>query len=168
MSDADRETLLEAFRSGPARLRKAVEGPPGMPVAAKALDYRPFADAWTVRENIVHLCDAESYIYGRFRKAIAEPGARVDVWDEERWHAVLRYEAVDHLAGLALFQAARLATASLLDQILGEDWSAYHIEHPQRGRMTLEQLMTVFADHDSFHLDLIERDKRLFREASGR
>ena len=151
--------LIEAFRGGPARVRAAVAG-----LSAGVIDFRPFGDAWTIRENIVHLCDAEASAYIRHRKAIAEPGIRVDMWDEIKWHEHLRYGSRDFAAGLALYEALRAATAALLDLVAGEDWNGYHIEHPTRGRMTLEDLAAFFRDHDAFHLDLIERNKRLFRE----
>ncbi len=67
----------------------------------------------------------------------------------------------------ALYESLRLATASLLEGIAGEDWSGYSVEHPKRGTQTLEQLTAFFVDHDSFHLDLIERNKRLFKEKGG-
>ena len=162
MSDTDRKTMIEAFRSGPARLRKAVDR-----LGAGLEDYRPFEDAWTIRENIAHLCDAEVCAYSRHRKAVAEPGARVDMWDEIKWHASLRYATVDFSQGLALYEGLRLATASLLGVIAGDDWSGYSIVHPQRGKETLEQVTAFFVGHDSFHLDLIERNKRLFKEKGG-
>ena len=162
MSTIDRTTLIAAFRSGPARLRTAVEG-----LNAPILDFRPFDDAWTIRENLVHLCDAEVYAYARHRKAIAEPGARVDVWEETKWHAGLDYGGCDAAAALALYEALRLATALLLDRLAGRDWSGCRIEHPVRGTLTLEQLAAFFAEHDNFHLDLIDRNKRLWKEKKG-
>ena len=162
MSDVDRKALLGSFRAGPARLREALAGLP-----AELHDFRPFLDAWTIRENVVHLCDAEVHAYARHRKALAEPGARVDVWDEIKWHASLGYGACDVAAALALFEALRLATAALLDRIAGQDWSGYRIEHPVRGPLTLEQLAAFFAGHDTFHLDLIVRNKRLYKEKKG-
>lgn len=162
MNGAERKVMLEALRSGPARVRTAVKG-----LAADVLDFRPFADAWTVRENIVHLCDAEVHAYSRYRKAIAEPGARVDVWDEIKWHATLEYAAVDASAGLALLEALRASTAALLDRIADAAWSAFRIEHPKRGMMDLEQMVGFFVEHDNFHLDLVGRNKRLWKEKKG-
>ncbi len=162
MSEREHKALVEALRSGSARVRAAVNG-----LGADVIDFRPFADAWTIRENIAHLCDAEVYAYARHRKALAEPGARVDMWDEIKWHEHLRYGSRDFATGLALLEGLRLATTALLDLVAGEDWKPYCIEHPQRGRMTLEDLAAFFRDHDAFHLDLIERNKRLFKEKKG-
>ncbi len=162
MSETDRRALLASFRAGPERLRKAVKR-----LEPALIDFRPFADAWTIRENVVHLCDAEAYAYARHRKALAEPGARIDMWDEIRFHERLRYGSRDFAAALALYEALRLATADLLGLFADEDWSGYRIEHPQRGPMTLEGLTDFFANHDTFHLDLIERNKRLWKEKKG-
>ncbi len=162
MGETDRKAVLASFRAGPERLRKAVKGlPPAL------IDFRPFADAWTIRENVAHLCDAEAYAYARHRKALAEPGARVDMWDEIKFHERLRYGSRDMAAALALYAALRLATADLLDLFAAEDWSGYTVEHAKRGTMTLEGLPEFFADHDTFHLDLIERNKKLWKEKKG-
>lgn len=163
MGNSERKDLLESFRAGPARLRKAAKG-----LSDELLDFRPFADAWTIRENIAHLCDSEVYGYARHRKALAEPGARVDVWDEMKWHESLHYEASDAAAGLALFEGLRLATAALVERVAGEDWSGYRIDHPERGLLTLEQVVRIFSDHVAFHVDLVERNKRLWKEKGGR
>ncbi len=162
MSEAGREVLLGALRGGPARVRAAIE-----PLAAGVLDFRPFADAWTIRENIVHLCDAEVHAYDRHRKAIAEPGARVEVWDEIRWHRSLDYAAVDVAAALALLESLRSSTAALLGRIAAADWSGFRVVHPQHGPMSLEQLVGFFVEHDDFHLDLIGRNRRLWKETHG-
>ncbi len=158
----DRKALLESFRAGPERLRKSVKG-----LSAALIDFRPFADAWTIRENVVHLCDAEAYAYARHRKALAEPGALVDMWDEIKFHERLRYGSRDLAAALALYEALRAATAELLGLFAAEDWSGYRIEHARRGPMTLEVLVDFFVDHDRFHLDLIERNKKLSKEKKG-
>jgi hypothetical protein len=159
MSDTERGAMIETFRGGPARVRLACEG-----VSRELMDWRPFAEAWTIHENIPHLSDAEVASYSRHRKALAEPGVRVDMWDEIKWHATLGYETIDPAAGLALFESLRLATAALLARFAQSDWSGYRIEHPVRGVMKLEDIVRFFVDHDTFHVDLIERNKRLYRE----
>jgi hypothetical protein len=48
------------------------------------------------------------------------------------------------------------------------DWDAYTIRHAQRGRMTLADVLALYADHAQFHLAYFRRNLDAFRAASTR
>jgi len=48
------------------------------------------------------------------------------------------------------------------------DWDVYTIRHAQRGRLTLADVLALYADHSQFHLAYFRRNLDAFRAASTR
>jgi hypothetical protein len=115
-------------------------------------------DAWSINDFLVHFLDADLSMAFRVRSAIAEAGRGVPVWDEEAWKDKLRYDDQDGLACLALSKGIRAFVAVGLRSFAGEDWSAFTIVHPARGKLDLDGLITLYDEHVVFHLPLIRRN----------
>lgn len=164
MKVEERARLVERFRAGPDDLEVSLKGLP-----EEAYDHLPpVADAWSIRSQVRHLLDADLAAWGRIRKAVAEPGARVEVWDEEAWQAKLDYASCDVRRTLELFRAVRDEASDYLASLSPGAWEAASIEHPVRGRLTLEQVVVIYADHVPFHVELIARNARSFSGKKAR
>jgi hypothetical protein len=125
----------------------------------------PLRDAWSINDFLVHFLDADISLAFRVRTAIAEPGKGVPVWEEEAWHDLLRYEDEDGLACLALAKGLRAFLAVGLRSVVDADWSGYSIMHPSKGSMGPAELIDMYDQHIVFHLPLIQRNRRAWREA---
>ena len=122
-------------------------------------DFRPaLSGAWTIREHAVHFLDAESFAYGRIRLCIAEPGSEVFVWNETAWQERCRYETADPLEALHACTILRSISASMTRALVDNDWEQYYVRHPQRGRLTLSDVLRIYAEHAQFHFNYIERN----------
>ena len=154
MDKAAKLDLIARFESAVDPLVDLLKSAP-----AAALDFRPaLPGAWTLREHAIHFLDADTFAHGRLRSAIAEPGARVQMWDQEAWQAKARYESADALAALETARALRKVTSAMARALLDTDWDAYHVQHPQRGRMTLVDILHVYIDHGQAHLQYFKRN----------
>jgi len=124
----------------------------------------PIRDAWSINDFLVHFLDADTSLAYRFRTAIAEPGAAVPLWDEEAWHGRLRYEGEDGRACLALAKGLRSFVAVGLRSVVDEDWAAFYVEHPAKGKLDLVALVEMYQQHVVFHQPLIRRNMRAWSD----
>jgi len=136
------------------------------PIAA--LDFRPkLPGAWTLREHAAHFLDAETIAHTRLRTAVAEPGAGVQVWNEDAWQVKARYDSVEALAALELACALRKVTSTMVRALVDADWSAFHIHHTKHGHMDLKDLLHLYVDHAQIHLGYIRRNLEAYRGQGG-
>jgi hypothetical protein len=120
------------------------------------LSRRPDPENWAAKEVLCHLRDTEEFFQGRFEMVLAMddvklPGPNPDRWAEERQY--LRNDAGEALAAL---RRRREETLALLDKLTPEQWKRAGT-HAVRGRMTLDDFLTLLAWHDDNHLDQLRR-----------
>lgn len=154
MTKAEKLDLIGKFEKGYDLVEAQIEG-----LSAEELRFAPpMRDAWTINDFLVHFLDADVSMAFRVRMAIAQPGFAVPVWDEEAWQARLRYGDEDGPACLREAEAIRARLAAFLRRFADEDWSAFHVVHPVRGKLELAELLSMYRDHIAFHVPLIKRD----------
>ena len=151
--------LLERYSAAPAALEAKLRG-----LTREQLAFRPFPDAWTVHEQVVHLADAELNTAVRLRKILAESGVAVDVMDEEKWFAGLNYHGQDLDRAVRLFRLLRETAVDLLSRAREPQWEGNWVMHPERGKVTLRNLIETYARHADTHLGYIDRNLRLWEE----
>jgi len=130
---------------GPTLVRNAVTGMDG-----GGINRRPPGDDWSARDVIIHLADAELVAAVRFRLVVAEEGAALPAYDPDLWKRRLHYLWRDPEGAIALFQQLRYASAELLAQCDAATWERSGI-HPERGVMTLADLLELYASHAEEH-----------------
>lgn len=148
---ADRETelLLDVYRQGPKRLRLALEG-----LAEAELRARPIEGKWSALEIAIHVADSEVVGAARMRMVMGADDPDLPGYDQDRWSRDLRYGEASGArleSSLKLFEALRDGTLPLLESASDEDWTLTGV-HPERGRMTLRNLLELYADHSERHV----------------
>jgi hypothetical protein len=160
MTKDEKKALIERYRHGIDELEASLRG-----LAEGAYDFVPQIEgAWTIRAQVAHLLDADMFGWTRIRKAVAQPGAPVDIWDQEAWAARLDYPRADMARTLYQDRIIREALSDFLESRIDEDWSALAMSHPERGRKDLGEIVAMYADHVGFHLKLIERNAKAYAE----
>jgi DinB superfamily len=136
-------------------------------LSVAALDFRPaLPGAWTIREHAVHLLDADTFGYARIRWAVTQPGVEVPVWDQELWQARAKYETADAMSSLETARALRRVVSAMARALVDADWETYTIRHPERGRLTLADVLKIYTDHAQAHLNYFRRNLDAFKAAS--
>lgn len=123
----------------------------------------PFPDAWSTNDHLVHLLDADLSVCFRIRAAVAQPGFHIVVWEEEDWHERLHYGAQSGRESFALAMGLRATTCSMLKAIADQDWNEFFVMHPQRGKLGLVDLLTIYRDHGKTHEGFIKRNKEAWQ-----
>jgi hypothetical protein len=155
-----RHDLLETFARGYEVIRTALDRTP-----QKALDYRPSAKAWTIREIIHHMPDSEASGFVRCRKIIAQSGVTVDVYDQDVWADRLKYRTRDITQALELFRLMRVYTLELLQSVDESVWANNFIMHPENGKVTLERWLELYAVHADKHAAQMRRNVAAWEQA---
>ncbi len=117
---------------------------------------------WPIRVLLGHLADAELVWAQRIRRAAAEPGSVLSVWDEHAWIDAGMYGADPSGAtspnGVAAPVGAFVAAVYTLRQWVGEwlsglndDVWSRRVMHPERGPLGMAGLVTLNTWHVEHH-----------------
>lgn len=145
MTSAERQTKIEAYGRAAEELEAVLrELPPAM------WTWRPAPGQWTVHEIVIHIADSEANSYVRARRFIAEPGSGLMAYDEMVWARALDYHAQSAAEAVELFQVLRRSTYHLIKRLPAAAW-AHTAEHPENGRMTLDDWLVIYERHVRDH-----------------
>ncbi|MGH9316270.1 MAG: DinB family protein [Thermoanaerobaculia bacterium] len=140
------ETLLLTLESTPALLARAAAS-----LSAEEARRRPAEGAFSLIENVWHLADLEREGYGvRIRRILAEEEPRLSDFDGDRIARERNYQIRDLAKGLALFAIARDGNLETLRFLSPPDWKRA-AEQEGVGRVTLEDVARMMAEHDRSH-----------------
>ncbi|MFP5342920.1 MAG: DinB family protein [Candidatus Limnocylindria bacterium] len=153
MTDTDREALLDRYATGAAAVAAAVRDAPD-----DELDRRPPSGAWTAREIVHHVADSESMAFIRLRRLIAEDEPVIQGYDESEWARRLHYDRPIETS-LAVVAAVRAGSLELLRSLTPAEWSRAGT-HSESGAYSVDDWLTIYAEHSHDHADQIRRARR--------
>ena len=120
------------------------------------LSRRPDARNWAAKEVVCHLRDAEETFLLRFETILASDNPRLSGPDPDRVAEERQYLRNDATEALAAFRRRRAETLAFLSRRAPGDWERGGT-HPVRGKITLDDFLTLMAWHDDNHLDQLRR-----------
>ncbi len=121
----------------------------------KALSRKP-EGKWSGKEIIGHLGDCE-YVYGvRLRIALAESGNTLQPFDQNLWVENLKHQEKEIGKLVETLKGLRNANLAVLKDVKEADWEKYGM-HAERGKMTVEGIVRLLAEHFERHLEQVER-----------
>jgi len=144
------ESPFDELVAGPAKVRDAVRD-----LDAPSLNARPPGEEWSIRDAVLHLCDAELIAAASFRIMLgAEDDVAIPDYDQDLWTRRLHYLFRDVEAALVTFHVVRFGNAELLQQ-LGRDTWQKSATHPEAGRLTVAELLHANVAHTAEHVEQI-------------
>jgi hypothetical protein len=146
LTTAERADAISQIAAAPNCLRDAVAG---FSRAQFDTPYRP--GGWTVRQVVHHLPDAHLNAYVRFKLALTEDEPTIKAYDEARWAELQDSRETPVEVSLALLEALHQRWGVLLQSLRPEDF-ARRLRHPQRGTMTLDHVLGIYAWHGRHHV----------------
>ncbi len=146
LTPIERAGLLSQIAETPKRLRDAVSGlSPGQLDAP----YRP--GGWTVRQVVHHIPDSHLNSYVRFKLALTETEPTIKTYDEASWADLADSRETPIEVSLALLEALHHRWVVLLHSLRPVDF-ARRLRHPDRGLVTLDDLVGLYAWHGRHHV----------------
>ena len=142
---AHRAAAITTLTEAPARLRLAVAG-----LSDTQLDtpYRP--DGWTVRQVAHHVVDSHINAYLRTKFALSEDNPTIKPYPEHIWAEMADARTAPVSMSLTLLDALHGRWVMLLQSLTPEQWSR-GLQHPERGPMSLDDLLALYEWHSRHH-----------------
>ena len=154
--------LLQRFRRGPELLATLLTG-----AAGREFDFSPSDGKWSIRQIMAHLVDSEMMGATRFRQVIAEENPLMLAWDQEAWAARLDYAQKKPSDCMVTFRAVRKENFDLLKELPVETFQRAG-QHPERGSLSLYDLLRIYTEHAESHAAQIRAIRDAYREAKTR
>jgi len=143
---SDYPLLIGQIAETPGALRSAVAG-----LSRDRIEtpYRP--GGWTVKQVVHHLPDSHLNAYTRFKLALTEDEPTIKAYDEAKWAELPDSQRVPIDVSLDLLESLHLRWVVLLRGLDAADFQR-GLRHPERGLMTLAQLLALYAWHGRHHV----------------
>jgi hypothetical protein len=148
MDATTRKALITKYADGGRVVAEALAG-----ATEAELDARPGPGKWSAREITHHLADSELIAAVRLRMLLAEDEAVIRGYDQKLYAGRLHYTRPIR-ASLEVFQAARRATAEILERMTEAEWARQGL-HRESGRYSPEKWLEIYAQHAHTHADQI-------------
>jgi len=144
-STAERAELIARYRAGYGVLLAALEG-----LTPDELDWQASPGAWSVRDVVHHLEDAEMTGAVRLRRLLTEDAPLLPAFDEDVYRRRLAYASRPIEPALDAIRAAHWTTAELLDRLAADDWTRTGT-HSEEGPYPILRWLTFHATHTHEH-----------------
>lgn len=151
---ASRTTAIDALAAVPQALRQAVAG-----LTDAQLD-TPYRDGgWSPRQICHHVADSHMNSFIRFKLGITEDTPTIKPYDENAWAITpdVLGQPVD--ASLSIVDGVHARLVALL-RVQPADAFDRGLTHPERGPMTLAQLLGLYAWHGAHHVAQITAQRQ--------
>ncbi len=142
---AKRAALIGHIAEAPARLAAAVHG---LDDAQLDTPYRP--DGWTVRQVAHHVPDSHMNAYIRCKLAVTEDNPPAKTYEEAAWAELADARTMPVTPSITLLRVLHERWVVWL-RSLDEAAYARTCQHPQWGRMTVDDLIQLYAWHGRHH-----------------
>ncbi len=145
-TDASRREAIDAIAAMPVNLRAALSG-----LGAKELDtpYRP--DGWTVRQLVHHLADSHMNAFIRFKLAMTENNPTIKAYNEAVWAETPDVRDLPAEVSTPIIESVHQRWVALLHAMKPTDF-ARTLQHPERGSMTLDDMLALYGWHSRHHV----------------
>ena len=143
-SPQERKSKIAEIRDFPSIIKSAIAG-----LNDQQLD-TPYRDGgWTPRQVVHHLADSHVNAYLRFRWLITEDHPTIKTYDQDAW-AVLPDSRLPVDSSIAILEGLHHRWSVMLDALPDDAWSRKGI-HPERGEITLDDLLEIYSGHGAHH-----------------
>jgi uncharacterized damage-inducible protein DinB len=145
-SAKDRVQYIDVLAKLPVQMRTALQG-----LSAEQLDtpYRP--EGWTVRQVAHHVPESHMNAYIRFKLAITEDQPQIKPYNEAEWAKLPDNNITPVEVSLQLLAALHSRWVDVLQSMRPSDFGRT-LYHPERGVMTLDRMLAMYAWHSAHHL----------------
>jgi len=141
-----RQQAIDSIAMVPRLLRGAVRG---MTDTQLDTPYRP--DGWTVRQVVHHIPDSHMNAYIRFKLALTEEAPPIKPYDEAAWARLEDSRTTPIETSLVLLESLHDRWVRVLRAMSEADF-ARTLTHPERGEMTLDEMLCLYEWHGKHHL----------------
>jgi hypothetical protein len=144
-----RTEKIAAIRSLPTELQEVIEG-----LTESELNSSYREGGWTAKQIVHHLADSHMNAFIRMKLIVAEDHPTLKPYEQDDWARTA--DAVMPLApSLSILSGLQERMAVLLESLPDEAFTRT-AHHPENGEMTLDSILTTYANHGRNHIKQIK------------
>lgn len=143
--NADMSAMIDQIAAAPANIARIVSA---MTPAQLETAYRP--GGWTGAQVVHHMADSHANAYIRTRFALVEDNFTVKPYDENIWAELVDAKSADVAPSVSILQGLHARWVTLLRTLTPEQFQR-PLLHPERGPMTIHNLVQLYAWHGRHH-----------------
>jgi hypothetical protein len=140
------QQFVDAIERLPRELTTAVNG-----LTNVQLDTPYREGGWSVRQVVHHLPDSHMNAYIRFKLALTEGEPTIKPYNEARWAELPDAKFGPMEVSLNLLEALHRRWVDCIRGVPGESFGR-QFYHPERGAMSLNELLALYAWHGRHHV----------------
>jgi uncharacterized damage-inducible protein DinB len=125
-------------------------------VAETKLSLRPAPTKWSVTEILAHMAEDELTSTWRYRQMLEHEGPELSGFNQEMWAHLGNYSSWKAHDAMEMFRLLREANLRMFAQLTPEQWQRHGV-HPERGKLTVQELCRHMAAHDINHIEQVGR-----------
>lgn len=144
-----RQALIDDLRQFPSQLAELVAG-----LTHEQLNTPFLAGEWTVQQNVHHLADSHMNAFIRMKQLLTIETPTVIDYDQDVWATLADY-ALPISVSLQLLEALHARWVALFERFTDADFARTGT-HPATGEISVEGILSAYAEHGKVHLDQIK------------
>ncbi len=141
----EREKMIESVAAAPERVRAATAG---LNDSQLNTPYRP--GGWTVRQTVHHIADSHMNAFIRMRLGVTEVEPTVKPYDEKLWAELIDTRSAPVELSLSILDALHKRWVMFMRAMREIDFMRA-INHPENGKMTLDDVLSLYEWHGRHH-----------------
>src|SRR5271157_3236298 len=149
MTPAERQMAIEKIEAFPAQLGQLVAG-----VDDAKLNKTYGERKWTARQVVHHLADSHLHAFIRTRFIATVDHPTIQPYDQEAWAELNDARSGPVEPSLQILKGIHARWGAFL-RSLPEEAFARTAYHPERGELSLDDLVRMYAGHGAKHLEHI-------------
>ncbi len=110
---------------------------------------------WSIAQNVHHLADSHMNSFIRFKLILLEEKPALKPYDQDAWAQTAEANSADIRSSLAILRGLHARWCALMETLTPQQW-ARQGDHPEHGDVSLEDLLTTYAEHGEAHLRQIQ------------
>lgn len=146
LSEAERQSLIEAICAFPATLQAAVAR---LSPAQLEMPYRP--GGWTARQVIHHLADSHTNAFIRFKLALTEENPTIKPYDQDGF-AALPDNELPIAVSMQLLEAVHQRWGAILRAMTAAQWARTFVHPEKDSPQALSETLRLYDWHSRHHL----------------
>ena len=154
-------SLIEKYAADASVPRRAIEG-----LSAADLNALPIPGTWSIQQIIVHLMDSDVIASDRMKRVVAMEKPLIAAYDETAFSQKLLYDRANVQMAADIFEKNRLMTADLLRALPDAVFQRTGL-HTERGEITLEALVKMYAGHVDSHMTHLRKKRAMLNKPRG-
>ncbi len=151
----ERRKKIDRIRALPSLLEETVKG-----LNDKQLDTPYREGGWTVRQVVHHLADAHLNAFVRMKLMLTEERPAIKPYNQDAWAAQPDSTEMPIGVSLEILRGLHDRWCKLLERVPEGGWTRTAL-HPERGEVTLESQLSVYAGHGDKHVEHIANLRRV-------